>query len=697
MFFHIAMAQSFRNELLSLPPEHARQVNRTIDILIYDPYLAHGSAQPLTGGDPPLYQIPIGDYRLIYTVAENWVKLLAVRPIGAGEAAVRYEPLPAAPLPDRLEAASSRYAAADGGRLLESRRPVQPPTDRRPAQPITVELLERLQIPAVHHAGLQRIQRESQLLTAALPGELFERLYDVLFPRDLQQIHRQPELVVPQVSDLDRLVNGELIPFLLRLAPEQQELIDQLHDGPALVRGGPGSGKSIVALYRVRALVQAGRTPLLYTTFTTTLINYSRQLLARLLGCAPEQAGVTVSTVDAVLNERYRSVYGTPRIAGDPELLEVLERVRLQLPDGEPAVQQLQQRLGNEYLLEEFHQVIDGWGLATLAEYLAHERGGRRIALREAERRAVWRLYDAWWRELHRKGLETWAGMRRRALALVRTDPSAPYAAVVVDEAQDLSPTALRCLFYSVRSRHGVYLTADGSQSLYGAGFSWRQIDQDLRLRGRSRLLKRNYRNSAQIGRAAAQLLPPEAAAADTLAQEYVRQGPPPLLAAVHSDDDEADQIRAFLQTAGLREGLPLHAAAVLCHSAAHGRKLAGLLQSIGLPAVFVERQEFDLEQPAVKVMTLYAAKGLEFPLVVISRVGDGRLPFITGRLPAAEQAARLEQQRRLLYVGCTRAMRALLVCVHAAAPSSFTDGLQPPTWQVSRRQPAALRTGSSL
>ena len=71
-----------------------------------------------------------------------------------------------------------------------------------------------------------------------------------------------------------------------------------------------------------------------------------------------------------------------------------------------------------------------------------------------------------------------------------------------------------------------------------------------------------------------------------------------------------------------------------------------------------------------MKILTLHASKGLEFPLVIVSRVGEGRLPFRFGALPPEELTARIEQQRRLLYVGCSRAMRALLVCVHAAAPS---------------------------
>jgi len=41
-----------------------------------------------------------------------------------------------------------------------------------------------------------------------------------------------------------------------------------------------------------------------------------------------------------------------------------------------------------------------------------------------------------------------------------------------------------------------------------------------------------------------------------------------------------------------------------------------------------------------------------------------------------------LDQQRRLFYVGCSRAMRALLVCGSLTSPSSFAEPLVAPFWQ---------------
>ena len=136
---------------------------------------------------------------------------------------------------------------------------------------------------------------------------------------------------------------------------------------------------------------------------------------------------------------------------------------------------------------------------------------------------------------------------------------------------------------------------------------------------------------------------------------------------------------------------LPTHSGAVFCTSNREGRELAERLSKLGMPAVFQSGRELDITVPLVKVLTLHSAKGLEFPFVAIVGLDEGRLPRINEDLPVEEAQVQEDEQRRLFFVGCSRAMRALLVCGSRAAPSPFLAPLQPPVWRRESSEPEEI------
>ena len=79
--------------------------------------------------------------------------------------------------------------------------------------------------------------------------------------------------------------------------------------------------------------------------------------------------------------------------------------------------------------------------------------------------------------------------------------------------------------------------------------------------------------------------------------------------------------------------------------------------QTISLMHSIAERGD---DADVVTLSTLHAAKGLEWPHVMLAGVNEGSLPFANEAQPITAQ--RLEEERRLMYVGVTRARHTLMV-----------------------------------
>lgn len=86
------------------------------------------------------------------------------------------------------------------------------------------------------------------------------------------------------------------------------------------------------------------------------------------------------------------------------------------------------------------------------------------------------------------------------------------------------------------------------------------------------------------------------------------------------------------------------------------------VLQVAQTISVIISLAERGDEQDVITLSTLHAAKGLEWPHVVLAGVNEGLLPFKGG--DEEMTAERLEEERRLMYVGITRARTTLAVSV---------------------------------
>ncbi|WP_204141744.1 3'-5' exonuclease [Halomicronema sp. CCY15110] len=696
----ISVANTFLNELLNLPQAIQKKVSKVVKVLEADPISAQGDAKKLKGYTNNVYRVRLGDYRLFYSFGQGWVKLLSIRKRDERtyETEIPEFDAPTPPpnegvlTPQPLEASSVAPPVDHSiATTVQQENPAET-TQITTALPIelTAALLEQWQIPTDYWPDILKVDNSEEILELPIPEHLMSRIVDNLYPRPIEEISAQREYILQQPEDLDRFVEGNLSAFLLKLDPEQENLREFGKQGPVLVKGGPGTGKSTLALYRVETLLSRGYKSILFTTYTKALVAYSEQLLAQLLEQSPEKAGVKVSTVDGLVYRQYVTTYGKPKLAKDRQseamLQEALQTATMpgQNLFARRARQQALERLGPTYLLQEFDTVIEGWGIDTLEAYLAHARRGRGIPLQASVREAVWATYQCWRQLMAKAGFITFAQMRSQALDLVLKLEEKPYQAVVIDEAQDLSPVSLRFLLALLPSLDGVYLTADASQSLYQRGFSWKQIHQDLRVTGRTLLLKRNYRNTEQIITACTAILQnTEAGDVECLVQEpSPHQGNIPTVRLTDSLDQTAKLIHDFLIKAARHHRIPLHGGAVLCPSNQMGENMAQALSNLGLETQFFHGNKLDLNANCVKVLTLHSAKGLEFPFVAVVGLQEGRLPKLDPNLPDEEVPVAIDEQRRLFFVGCSRAMRALTVIGSRSNPSTLLNSLTAPSWQ---------------
>src|SRR4051812_26247643 len=97
--------------------------------------------------------------------------------------------------------------------------------------------------------------------------------------------------------------------------------------------------------------------------------------------------------------------------------------------------------------------------------------------------------------------------------------------------------------------------------------------------------------------------------------------------------------------------------------TASERKTLLEVAQTIALLSTISEREK---DQNVVTLSTLHASKGLEWPHVVLAGCVEGMLPFKpedeNGATPSEGFLQRLQEERRLMYVGITRAQRSLAV-----------------------------------
>ncbi|MER7967464.1 UvrD-helicase domain-containing protein [Streptomyces sp. NPDC096080] len=611
---------------------------------------------------------------------------------------------PSAPLPEPLFGAWSDRQLAELGvaepllpviRTLTSEDQLLGLVEYAPQ--LTGEVLIALFDGATYDAVLDQVTRP---VAAAEPVD----------PDDLAAAAGRPATVVTTTDEDLRsaLESGDFGRWKSFLHPTQAKLVERRYNGPARVGGGPGTGKTVVALHRVRHLVRqlspGYDKPILLTTFNK---NLAADLRSRLLELGGESllGRVEVSHVDQLALRVVREAEpGNGKQAIDDG--QAVREWRALLDElGEDS-------WDPEFLHEEWTQVILGQAVGSRTDYFRARRAGRGRSIGRGERAEIWQLAERFTQRLDRLGRQTWDQVAERAARLemgreqriqniARQREEAGgldnihlqdgsggwlrhrYRHIVVDEAQDLRPAHWKMLrAMTPRTPDDLFLVGDTHQRIYKNQVTLGSLG--INIRGRSAKLTLSYRTTRQILRSALGVLGETAyddldGGTETLAgYRSVLNGELPTGHALPDWESERDAVADLIT--GWDEdpdaAIPHEQIAVCVPTNEMVTQIAYTLKVRGVEAVEI-RSDGPNGSAGVHIGTMFRFKGLEYQRMIIAGVSDGLVPREDVNRMRDLQPTRyrheMQRARSLLFVAATRARDSVDVFWHGR-PSPFLD-----------------------
>lgn len=328
--------------------------------------------------------------------------------------------------------------------------------------------------------------------------------------------------------------------------------------------------------------------------------------------------------------------------------------------------------LALRFYQEEWKEVVLAQGCRSRDDYLVARRVGRGTRLSREQRSRIWPVFDAVRAEFRQRGL--WEPEEAKQIAadlLTQPGRATLYAAVVVDEAQDLdlgSFALLRALVGGPRA-NDLFIVGDPHQRIYGKPVVLSRCGIDIR--GRSKKLRINYRTTEETRAWATAVLHGvdfddlDGGSDQTSDYRSLLHGEAPL---VQGFEDPAAEQRFLVTTLSqLRnEQQSLASTCVTARTKKAVERLEGWLKAEGFVTRVINADESDdPSDPALRLATMHRVKGLEFDQVFLPGLDASQMPleFELNTRPDQLSKDLFEQQERsLLHVAATRAKKRVVV-----------------------------------
>ena len=471
-------------------------------------------------------------------------------------------------------------------------------------------------------------------------------------------------VVVDGEDELRRIMAEPLEKWRVFLHPTQRKIVRKAYSGAARVLGGAGTGKTVVAMHRAKQLASKceGQQRILMTTFTANLAADIRENLRKI--CTLEELRrIEVIHLDAWVNQFLHESSFSAQIGYDDAIDPIWEKAILLANNDLP--------FEVPFYKEEWNRIVIAQEALTLDKYVKATRNGRGTRLDRKKRIQVWKVFNNYqnlMKEYQIRDINTAMYESTKLLQAAGRKPR--YASIIIDEGQDFSDNAYRLIRALAGEEHpnDIFIVGDSHQRIYRNHPTLSKCG--INVRGRSSILKINYRTTEEIRKHAFALL--NGISFDDLDDgadiggkcQSLTHGEKPIIENFGNANDEFDFMLGEVKKLK-NSGIALTDICVVARTKKLVDDYIALFTRAGIRSYAIKRNKADdRSYDGLRVATMHRVKGLEFKYVFIAAVNNRiiPLPSAINKTDPVSEAESITSEKCLLYVAMTRAQKGVYI-----------------------------------
>ena len=462
------------------------------------------------------------------------------------------------------------------------------------------------------------------------------------------------------------------------LKGEQKRVLFLQVTYPIQIKGVAGSGKTTVALYRAKHLVDTQsnlfqEANVAIFTYNKTLVKYINAITPYISGgyqqnsdeikpTKPKGINVTVTNFHKwayhFIQNNGTDLYGKTVTTESQNV--IIESIVNKFKQAGSSI--VNKKV--EFFIEEISW-IKGKAFENKEEYIEAKRVGRGTndRVNKSDKEIIWKIYLDYNSILHSNTKVDFDDYALMCIKIITANQNfqKPFSHIVIDEAQDLSKAQILVLSKIVSDNtRSISIIADAAQRIYKSGFTWNEVGLNVR-GGRTIVFETNYRNTIPIVKAAISLLSKETENEDfTEVKQARRDGEKPKVGYFKNWDEQCYFIHDKLNW--LIKNNIINSTVILHRNNNGIRNIKAFLESKNFSIQELKNSdEIDFGSDSINLCTLTSVKGLEFDNVFIIDLNENVIPYPPG-FNDENDDFHISTERRLLYTAMTRARERLFL-----------------------------------